>query len=355
MPINPDLATLIGFACECVLYGLYSVLFVLSLVFLVWRRRSRNLDAPLVGATCLLFTLCTTHWIIQFVHFVNYMKAGSIQGFSKETVALGVGDFILSVADFVGDAVLIHRCFVVWGNNYWIIIFPSLTALGGFVSGMFILHLVIKSGLGHQVAPTALVKVGTAVLTLPLCTNVMITGLIVGRLLYMGWSTQSQFSEESRTSQSNGKNTVFLIWRVCNIFIESGMIYLAAQLILVVLFASKNPAAKVVGYPIVQIYGIAPTLILCRVGMGISAEKTQFTTNADVPSFRLHSKQQQSAFGRSAYSGDTVTTGGGTHSAVIPQIDRGIIINIDEGFQMHNKKIPSEHSAYGESNTGLAL
>jgi hypothetical protein len=53
--------------------GLYFVLFVDSLAFLVWRRRSRTLDVPLVAATCLLFVFCTTHWIIQFVHFVNHL------------------------------------------------------------------------------------------------------------------------------------------------------------------------------------------------------------------------------------------------------------------------------------------
>jgi hypothetical protein len=70
----------------------------------------------------------------------------------------------------------------------------------------------------------------------------------------MGRSTQARFPKETRASQNNGSNTLSLIWRVSIILIESGMIYLVAQLILVVLYASKNPAYKVVAYPIIQIY-----------------------------------------------------------------------------------------------------
>jgi hypothetical protein len=79
-----------------------------------------------------------------------------------------------------------------------------------------------------------------------------------------------------------------------DIVVESGMLYLAVQLIFVVLFAIGHPAQGVVGVIAVQIYvripyppmegrefalnqlspkitqGIAPTLILIRVGLGVS-------------------------------------------------------------------------------------
>lgn len=51
---------------------------------------------------------------------------------ASETIPLAVGDFILSVADLMGNFVLLHRCWVVWERNYFILLFPALSALGGF-------------------------------------------------------------------------------------------------------------------------------------------------------------------------------------------------------------------------------
>lgn len=98
-----------------------------------------------------------------------------------------------------------------------------------------------------------------------------------------------------------------LIYHTAGIVVESGIIYLLAQLVLVVLFSMENPAYKVVGYPIIQIYGIAPTLIFCRVGMGISSERNFDTTGASVPSFRQDSRYQRRQI--STPGNQTFTTG----------------------------------------------
>ena len=78
------------------------------------------------------------------------------------------------------------------------------------------------------------------------------------------------------------------------LIIESGALYLLIQLVYVVLFALEHPAQAIVGVMAVQIYvrisslapflavtlrkqGIAPTLIIIRVGLGISSEHTSNT------------------------------------------------------------------------------
>jgi len=76
-----------------------------------------------------------------------------------------------------------------------------------------------------------------------------------------------------------------------DIVVESGMLYLAVQFVFVILFAIRHPAQGIVGVIAVQIYvriphpwkaenssqnnqnitqGIAPTLILIRVALGVS-------------------------------------------------------------------------------------
>lgn len=122
------------------------------------------------------------------------------------------------------------------------------------VCGIVTFHLVMVAGLNHLQPPQSLVKLGTALFALPLCTNVIVTSLIVGRILYIASTTRSQFPKDIRSMGSTQYHAKRLIWRAASIMIESGVLYLAAQLVLVVLFSLQNPAYKVLGYPIIQIY-----------------------------------------------------------------------------------------------------
>jgi hypothetical protein len=41
-------------------------------------------------------------------------------------------NLLSSVADLLGDLILLYRCWLVWGKNYYVIVLPLLTALAGF-------------------------------------------------------------------------------------------------------------------------------------------------------------------------------------------------------------------------------
>jgi len=41
-------------------------------------------------------------------------------------------DFLISFTDLVGDMVLLYRCWMLWDKNYYVIILPLLSAVGGF-------------------------------------------------------------------------------------------------------------------------------------------------------------------------------------------------------------------------------
>ena len=55
-----------------------------------------------------------------------------ISRFSSETMPLFASDVLISLIDFIGDLLLLYRCWMVWSKNYWIILLPLLTAVGGF-------------------------------------------------------------------------------------------------------------------------------------------------------------------------------------------------------------------------------
>ncbi|OJT08835.1 hypothetical protein TRAPUB_262 [Trametes pubescens] len=137
---------------------------------------------------------------------------------------------------------------------------------------MELVHLVVTLNPDAPVAPAALVPLGLAGYALPLATNVLTTTLIVARL----WHTAHAADERCRGRLAG---TARAAQHAVAIIVESGLLYLVAQLVLVVLFALEHPAQAVVAVMAVQIYGIAPTLIVIRVALGISSD---FTTR-DAP------------------------------------------------------------------------
>jgi hypothetical protein len=73
MTISNDIAALIGFACESILYGLYIPLFLLCILYLTSRRRTQAYNVPMIVATVILFLLCTCHYSLEFNHFYTYL------------------------------------------------------------------------------------------------------------------------------------------------------------------------------------------------------------------------------------------------------------------------------------------
>lgn len=259
-----DMPALIGFGCEAVLYGSYCILFIISWVVLGQNRRSPNLSSPVVFANCLLFFCCTAHFALEFNHYYTTLESTGVDGFSAETPGLMGADFLISFTDLVGDLVLVYRCWMLWGKNYYVVILPLLSAFAGFACIMEVLHLVIVMDPTAPVPPAAIVPLGLAGYILPLATNVIVTTLIVYRI----WIS-SRIVKESPVVIAQGAS-----YRAMMLIIESGALYLFIQFVFVVLFAIQHPAQGIVAVIAAQIYGIAPTLIIIRVSLGISSEHT---------------------------------------------------------------------------------
>ena len=141
-----------------ILGGALTILIGTSLL-LSHHRRSRvgSVNLPVTIASLLLFGGCTTHFALEFNHFyvtlVRYLltrpsrhmrydpdksgiilqhETGVVEGFANETKALIGADLLISLCDLLGDFILMYRCWVLWGKNYWVIVLPSLTAVAGF-------------------------------------------------------------------------------------------------------------------------------------------------------------------------------------------------------------------------------
>ncbi|KAG1857091.1 hypothetical protein F4604DRAFT_1203652 [Suillus subluteus] len=271
MDISINVSATIGVVCEAFLYGVYCVLFIISVVILIKRYRLTN--RVIWVANCLLFITSTAHFALVFNHFYIALKYAPFSEFGNETPAMMGANLLSSVVDLVGDLLLIYRCWFVWGKNSYVIILPLLTALGGFGCILAIPSLLLSINPTSPVPPTEIVPLTVAGYVLPLCTNIMVTGLIAGRLWYL---TRIPVVDE------HGKPAILKIasgGRPMMLIIESGALYMVTQLIFVLLVAIENPAEAILSYAGTQIYGIASTLIIIRVGLvGTSPEQTVLLT-----------------------------------------------------------------------------
>ncbi|KAF9243489.1 hypothetical protein BU15DRAFT_86437 [Melanogaster broomeanus] len=247
MPLSNELAALIGFACEAVLWA---------------QRRNENLSNPIVYLNCFIFLCCTTHFALEFNHFYTTLgSTGVVEGYANETSQLMGADFLISFTDLLGDFILIYRCWMVWDKNYYIVIVPFLASLGGFCCMIAVLDILLVVDPTAPTPPASLVSLGLAAYVLPLCTNVLVTSLIVYRI----WSSSRTVPGSSlQIGQGVTHRAIMLI-------IESGALYLVVQLVFV------HPAEAILAVMAVQVYGIAPTLIIMRVGLGISSEHSSNT------------------------------------------------------------------------------
>ncbi|EPQ53878.1 hypothetical protein GLOTRDRAFT_19473, partial [Gloeophyllum trabeum ATCC 11539] len=95
---------------------------------------------------------------------------------------------------------------------------------------------------------------------LSLGTNVLITLLLAGRIYYLAWKLHRGFPKSQRKKYMS----------TVGIIVESGALFLAAQVTLVAIFAVHSSAVWILINSVAQLYCIAPTLIIVRVGFGWS-------------------------------------------------------------------------------------
>jgi hypothetical protein len=191
--------------------------------------------------------------------------ATGVQGFAIGTQAIDGANFLIILTDFIADLILIYRCWLLWSRNYWVIILPTLISTASLgealmtmaaswcslttvlvsacFSAVFYFELRINP---NSPIPPSLVPLGVAAFSLPLGTSVIVTTLICARI----WYLSPRKARDMRSAQFPTGTGQAII----KIVVESGILYLAVQLILVVLFAIGHPALDIVAVIAVQIY-----------------------------------------------------------------------------------------------------
>ncbi|KAJ7189069.1 hypothetical protein C8R46DRAFT_34471 [Mycena filopes] len=229
-------------------YGIYVVLFCICIYILL--RRPHNLGNTVLLVTAVaLFTLSSVEAVINLI-----LGSAEIDDLDIPFDRLeDAEDIIYGVNNVIADGLVIYRCYSIWENNIYVVILP-------------IILLIITSVFGVDLRLPS-----SPFFALSLTTNVLVTALTAGRIWWL--------YRKARVYLKTDVQRRYL--SAMAILVESGALYSAT--VLAWLIVSAIPAAHIFKGPIyqmlTQIMGIAPTLIIVRVGLGAGAVGTYDTAS----------------------------------------------------------------------------
>ncbi|KAJ6449753.1 hypothetical protein C8R45DRAFT_1114472 [Mycena sanguinolenta] len=254
-------------AVEWFLYGIYAVLFCFC-VKTLRHSRVRHRFALSV-AISVIFCLCTLHWILQLVnagelltvleaiahvHKVNKNKA--MDEWNRINIVMGV---VYITSNLIADGIFIYRCYGIWGFRKRIIAVPIVLLVA---SGCLGYASVIACGMEGFSEFLFINWLFPLAVVFSVMTNVMLMALTAGRIWWIARGARVIM----------GPVVVKQYRTVMAMILESGALYVTPGIVYLIQVGVRPSSSQVTFAMLAQIVGIAPTIIVVRVGMGNSVD-----------------------------------------------------------------------------------
>lgn len=306
---------LFGTIFEAILYGIYFTLFVICL-FVFDSSEERTTNRVVKYTVIVMFLVSTAH----IGGTIASLQAGFFtvrpetpeQYFNSKAVPLNLVNKSLYGTNMVlGDALMIYRLWIIYQRNWLIIILPILLTIAtGTLIGVTIWEF--SKLLPGQTAFAIRVKsIAPALFSVPLATNLVITGLIIWRI---------RQAQNKSNFVANPKLNVFYR-RVIRNTIESCAIYPFVLAVTLILYCRNDNGQDILTGSMAQVVSIVPTLMWLQHRLGqselgsvrgdpplpVSQRTIEFMPNRDLRSTNL----------------DTVGTGYSTDVEVSPVKEDG--------------------------------
>ncbi|KAA1470160.1 hypothetical protein DENSPDRAFT_879498 [Dentipellis sp. KUC8613] len=287
---------LVALWVETLLYGLYILLFAISIYVLLYRRPNKYYFSTAVA----MFVLTTTYMGIDLARILvspnltsgSYYVDGSVVSCAQETSGRRKQDLLWALLQpiediefalnmIVADGLLIFRCYHIWPHTRWVVIPLIIMLLATSACNFVVIHYEFQIYfLRHSLSSTAedlpqrWVEVGQigglfaeAAYALSLATNIFTTVLIASRIWWM--SRQSE-KAMGRAASVKYRDAIAMV-------VESGAVYSVSLLINLVVISTAKEYTNIVGCANNLLMSIAPTLIIVRAGMSKDFESVQET------------------------------------------------------------------------------
>ncbi|KAH6896132.1 hypothetical protein BKA70DRAFT_1318453 [Coprinopsis sp. MPI-PUGE-AT-0042] len=200
---------------------------------------------------------------------------------------------------FMGDALLIYRLYVLWGQNLWVVAFPIIAYLAAF--SLSICQLVIAAApKTDSLFGGKAVSFGVPYYSITIGLNVLVTLAIFYRLSRLSKTvTRALGSENSKTYTS-----------VASMLVESAAPYAIFGIMFLIPYARGSDTALAFGQVWAKLTCICPQMIVFRVVAGKAWTKETVTQAESTVVFR-DNQHHAMASGIELHSGSQGNTLGG--------------------------------------------
>ncbi|EJC99754.1 uncharacterized protein FOMMEDRAFT_142685 [Fomitiporia mediterranea MF3/22] len=278
MAIGLDTSSLMALVLESILFGLLTALFAATIYILVFRRRASGMmNKPVLAVAVLMYCVAFVHVaintrraVIAFILLSGGREAADSYFAASDDPMYLAKVSMNMVQTLIGDSFLIYRMYMVWGRDIRLLI-PAVACVLGCLAASII--TLINAAQAPATTLIFVPELGASIVAffaLTLFTNLACTTLIAAKI----WWTGRQLGRYTR-----GRN----LSPVLAIVVESGSIYSAALISLIAAFLSRSWGHYIILDMVVQIIAITFSLIIVRIGLGISASN---------PSQKFHSSSQ---------------------------------------------------------------
>ncbi|PPQ65506.1 hypothetical protein CVT24_010801 [Panaeolus cyanescens] len=187
---------------------------------------------------------------------------------------------LVGVMIILGDILVIHRTYIAWDRNWWVVLFPILIDVANIVVVGVSFYGLANPGRFSVKTAYALYAPG---FPLAFLQNVVTTGL----LWYKIWS---QHRESTRNGVARSDGGISLGY-LAQILFETAMIYPIQLLIIITLNVLFHPAASMVAIIMVPCIGMVFVLLTVRVYFATKTPNSrQNSSTIDFPSRLLTSQ-----------------------------------------------------------------
>jgi len=262
--IRQDVAYTIAVWVEMFFQGIYTTLFVFAMRVMLKRRptsQARRVSSwVFLLAIWLMFFVSTFHMSLQMYRYTRaFILLVDPQGPLFYYLDLSRWDnmannILLCLMTWIGDALVIYRCYFVWDSNILVITVPTLLLLGAIgVNAYTLFWFTHPLQANDRVAMVLL----NAVYPIAFLQNVMTTGLITLKI----WN-------QHRASSATGvvdRSSRLSLSRILRIIIESAMVYTVQLFVLIILYFRQDNFQFIFQSAVVPSVGLVFVLIAVRV------------------------------------------------------------------------------------------
>jgi len=267
---------------RCLLDGLYVTAIVFGilttvawdcLAYSIKGRRLSQIKWPIVSFTVVMYAaacICMGSWakLLDITFIETAANVGADESAAAEATAptyLHVPLITYAVMNFMADALLLYRCFIMWNRRWLVIAVPLVMYMADVVIGSLATNQEVHLN-------TLFFSLGSADLVVPWLSlstslNVVLTGIITARLL----------SARNRLRAVLGYEHSKLYTSVTTMLVESASLYTFSSLFIISAIAVGNTGAATNSWYLLSnafglihtmITAICPLLIISRVARG---------------------------------------------------------------------------------------